>query len=114
MAMGVVEPGQTSIIAQGRDDELDGPGSLSPVGTIPASLPGLSKLDHVRRPRSSRSDPLDVSAPQVERVALLGIVGMPVVNGRDAALDVIQDLRHHEARDAQPGEAGSAGATRPR
>jgi hypothetical protein len=33
-----------------------------------------------------------VAAPQVERVAFLGVVGVPVVHGRDAALDVVQDL----------------------
>ena len=33
---------------------------------------------------------LDVVAPQVERVALLRVIGMPVVHGGDAALDVVQ------------------------
>ena len=45
-------------------------------------------------------------------MALLGVVRMPVVYGGDAALDVVQDLRHHEARDAEAGETGCAGPTK--
>ncbi len=43
------------------------------IGSIPTSLPGLSKLHDVRRRGHSGGDPLDVVAPQVERVALLGV-----------------------------------------
>ena len=66
----------------------------SPAGSTPTSPPGPSKLHHVRRRGLSGGDALDIAAPQVERVAFLGVVRMPVVDGRDAALDVVQDLRH--------------------
>ncbi len=46
------------------DDDLGGLRSLSPAGSIPTSLPDLSKLDHVRRRGLSGSDLSQVIATE--------------------------------------------------
>ncbi len=47
---------------------------------------------HVRRRGLPGGDALDIAAPQVERVAFLGVIRVSVVHCRDAAFDVVQDL----------------------
>jgi hypothetical protein len=37
-------------------------------------------------------NPLKLSSPHIERSSLLGVVGMPVIHGRDIGLSVIEDL----------------------
>ncbi len=54
------------------------PDKASARGAMSTSRGGPSKLDHVRRRGLSGSDPLDVVAPQVERVALLGVVAVAI------------------------------------
>src|ERR1700733_3389179 len=41
--------------------------------------------------------------PLHERGALLRIVTMPIVDGRDPTLDVVQNLAHDESRDSNSG-----------
>jgi hypothetical protein len=53
--------------------------------------------------RRHPDDLLKAAGPRLERLPLLPIVGVPVVDGRDAGLDVVQDSRDRKA--GEPIEA---------
>ncbi len=75
------------------------------IKTTPTSPPRPSKLHHVRRRGLPGGDALDIAAPQVEGVAFLSIVAVSVVHGRDAALDVVGDVRNGPNSDSDGSTA---------
>ena len=48
--------------------------------------------------------------PLQKRVTLFGIVGMPVINSRDVALNMVQDFTDHQALDANGRHMRGGGA----
>ena len=55
---------------------------------------------------------LHLLAPACQGVLLLHVVAVPIVDRRDAALDVVQDLRDHQARNAHRGSWWEAAVRR--
>ena len=55
-------------------------------------LARANRHDRFVRGRFTRDDLVEPSPPCVERLALLGIIAVPVIDRRDAGLDVVQNF----------------------
>lgn len=50
-------------------------------------------------------------SPCLKRIPLFGIIAMAVINGRDAAVGMVQYLADNQSRNTHGGHVGSCGAS---
>ncbi len=99
------------------EDRRD-PGTLPPVRKTPnvlsAPLQSSGSAACLERQHLRialvREDCFQASPPEVQRGPLLRVVAVPIVNGSNARLDVIQDLRHDEPRHTGADHEAGRGA----